>query len=239
MICEKTLTQFDLADWEERQRAIKSLLLPVKTRENPERGSTIKQCARCGTEFKAWNHTTQKYCCFSCYRPELYVDRFWSAVDKNGPIPPHVPHLGNCWTRSGRRVGFGYAGFSIKTMHVAAHRFAWMITNGEIPRGLLVCHHCDNPPCVRPSHLFIGTHQDNSRDCVAKGRLNNGSGRQYPVGEESSRHVMTESKVRFIRDLYWKEAEDYVEIARRFRVSATCIRSIIIGRTWKHIDYLL
>ncbi len=64
----------------------------------------------------------------------------------------------------------GYGRVSIGGVFVMTHRAAWIEANGEVPDGLLVCHKCDNPPCCDPNHLFVGTHQDNNDDCVAKGR---------------------------------------------------------------------
>lgn len=97
-------------------------------------------------------------------------DRFWSKVDKNGPIPAHCPELGNCWiwTASRNRLGRGMVGY--KSKQVQAHRLAWMSENYEIGPEIHVLHHCDNTACVRPFHLFKGTHQDNMDDCVRKGR---------------------------------------------------------------------
>lgn len=87
--------------------------------------------------------------------------RFWRWVDKSG----------DCWLWMGAREGFGYGVFSIGTGRtVGAHRYSWQSTRGEIPSGMFVCHHCDVPACVRPDHLFLGTHTDNMVDMVKKGR---------------------------------------------------------------------
>ena len=85
---------------------------------------------------------------------------FWAKVDKSG----------ECWTWTGARDprGYGRLGRGRKTLF--AHRFSWEEENGPIPNGLFVCHSCDNPACVRPSHLFLGTQKDNIRDMMSKNR---------------------------------------------------------------------
>jgi len=96
------------------------------------------------------------------------AERFWDKVDKTG----------ECWLWTGaRRRAYGYVGNG-KGKVVDAQRLAWEITFGEIPEGLYVLHKCDNPQCVRPSHLFLGTARDNTLDMVAKGRHKGGA----PVG---------------------------------------------------------
>jgi hypothetical protein len=86
---------------------------------------------------------------------------FWQKVDTSG----------DCWTWTGGRNSFGYGLTKHDGHGIGAHRLAWILTNGSIPANLVVCHHCDNPPCVRPEHLFLGTQQDNIRDASRKGRL--------------------------------------------------------------------
>lgn len=89
------------------------------------------------------------------------VDTFWSKVRKGD----------GCWEWAGASNGAGgYGSFSFLGRRFLAHRFAAWLTFGDIPTGMLVCHQCDNPKCVRPEHLFLGTALDNARDAVAKGR---------------------------------------------------------------------
>lgn len=99
-------------------------------------------------------------------KSESVESRFWRRVDKTD----------GCWVwktaPSQPRYGYLRVGKSL----VAAHRVSYELANGTIPNGLFVCHHCDNPKCVNPAHLFLGTQLDNMRDMHAKGRANNGYG---------------------------------------------------------------
>jgi hypothetical protein len=101
---------------------------------------------------------------------QILEQKFWSNVDKNGPIPTHAPKLGRCWMWTGCDSANGYGRFNIGSTHSQAHRWIYEQINGSIG-DLDCCHHCDNRKCVRPSHLFAGTRMDNMRDCSEKGRF--------------------------------------------------------------------
>lgn len=107
--------------------------------------------------------------------------RFWLKVDKEGPLPDQSISfylgLGQCWMWKSGFFKSGYGNFWAQSQGQCAHRVSYSIAYGDIPNGMQVLHRCDNPACVNPGHLFLGTHQDNMDDKIAKGR--------QPVGDES------------------------------------------------------
>jgi hypothetical protein len=146
--------------------------------------------------------------------------RFWRGVKKAGPD--------ECWIKTAKRGK--YASFQPGgkgSPSVLAHRFAYEITKGPIPNGLIVMHSCDNRRCVNPAHLSVGTHKDNTADMIAKGR----HARVAPVGEASGKAVITEADVRMIR----ASSETNKAIADRLGVSRNTVRGVRIRRTWKHV----
>lgn len=150
--------------------------------------------------------------------PESIESKFWARVDKNGPIPTHFPELGPCWIWTGRIIKSGYGIFNVEGKEVLAHRLSFQINVGPIPEQLLVCHHCDNPPCVNPGHLFSGTYANNSADMARKGRH---------VGNRR----FSRSQVFEIRSL--AETVSQSDLAKRLGCHQSTISLIVSGKTWK------
>lgn len=150
--------------------------------------------------------------------------RFWDSVIIKSPD--------ECWEwRS--KAGTGKRAYTSHNGKAwSASRLSWYLTNGEIPEGMCVCHKCDNPPCVNPSHLFLGTHQENVDDRERKGR-NKLPGSK---GEEHGLHKLTRDEVYAIRNLYSSSPHTYRSLARMFGVSFGEIRKIVKRQTWAWLD---
>lgn len=130
---------------------------------------------------------------------------FWNRVDKLGPVHPVC---GQCWTWLGGKNTDGYGNLS-KSKYVGAtlaHRVSWIIHNGDIPKDLFVLHKCDNPSCVRPDHLFLGTNSDNIADSKAKGRWSEGE--RCPLARLTQKQV-DDIRTRYRRGLGRVLAEEF------------------------------
>jgi hypothetical protein len=175
-------------------------------------------------------------------------NRFWSKVNKNGSAPLHYPALGQCWEWTGSKIPGGYGTLRISRELGAklAHRISYLLNIGDIAHnesyhGICVLHKCDNPGCVNPEHLFLGTNQDNMDDMVIKNRQNKAKGyangmltrpERRPRGELHGLAKFTEEDVLYIRS----SSLSRVDLSKKFNVNKSTIERIINRKTWKHIN---
>ena len=147
--------------------------------------------------------------------------RFWAKVNIDSPL--------KCWNWTGARIG-GYPRFMVDKKNNIGTRWLFFHLHPEADRVLKVCHHCDNPGCVNPWHLFLGTQKQNVQDMICKGR------RRCPAprGEANGNSVLTENIVRSIRASKFKRGEP-AKLAKEIGISASVLYSVIRGESWRHV----
>lgn len=148
--------------------------------------------------------------------------RFWEKVKRG--------NLNRCWEWIGGRNANGYGLYGIsptRTSHVGflAHRIAFYLTYGKFPEEAHICHHCDNPPCCNPKHLYLGNPQLNNADKVAKGR--------QQTGMKHHMHKLTDDEVREIRRKYAVGNTSLSILAAEYGVAIGTVHPIVRRRTWK------
>lgn len=152
-------------------------------------------------------------------------ERFWERVERTN----------TCWLWTGKakhQHGYGVLGRGgHQAGMVGAHRVSWEIHYGAIPKGMVVCHRCDVPACVRPDHLFLGTQADNMADAWEKGRR----GTPSTKGERNGRAKLTWNEVRQIRTR-WNAGNTQTELARIYGVPQTQISRIVRNLSWREVS---
>lgn len=149
--------------------------------------------------------------------------RLWDKIE--------IKSKNECWEWQGSTTSFGYGhigkgGRNGKT--IVSHRIVWELNYGEIPKGMKICHKCDNPKCCNPRHLFIGTQADNLKDCRDKGRAKGGS---LP-GIKNPNAKLTEDQVKEIRELYSRGNVYQRELANKYNITQTQVGLIIREKSW-------
>lgn len=158
---------------------------------------------------------------------QKYIDLFWNKVDKTD----------NCWNWTAYKDRDGYGIFGIRNIgQFKAHRFSVMLTGQYLPKDKIVLHHCDNPSCVNPTHLSVGTVADNNLDKLNKGRQAKQKGETNPMAK------LTEQQVKDIRSrciigsrVGYKNGSNLKELASEYKVCVETIRLIAKNKIWSHI----
>jgi HNH endonuclease len=187
------------------------LLMKGKVMIVPE-FQTLYTCPRCKEQFLDYIKQPRKYCSLECYRPNPPIAE-WFRENINDTFEPNGCRL---WTGRRNESGYGYS------KHRLAHRVSYEISYGPIPEGLCVLHECDNPPCINPEHLFLGTRPENTIDCVKKGR-------------HAYAKLTEEAVLAIRRDYRPKTIGCAKRLAIEHGVSIPCIYKIASGEIWKHL----
>lgn len=172
-------------------------------KEHISRGSTLR------------NETSISCGCRMSFR-KSEIERFWENVEKKE----------SCWEWNGNILKNGYGTISVNDKSTYVHRLSYLIHKGEIPKGLLVCHTCDNRKCVNPEHFFLGNHKENFAGMINKDR--------HCRGKRSPNHKLNDEDIFKIRSLR-EEGKTYLEISKLFNVRPGSIRKIALRLSWKHI----
>ena len=200
------------------------------------------KCKKCDKEFtfKYFKSSAKRsYCSYICstfriYDPNItYTNSFYKNATKEQLFNKlkeiferKIIKKEGCWDFLGCKDKDGYGFITVKKP-IRAHRASYMIYKGEIPKGLLVCHKCDNPSCTNPDHLFLGTNKENSLDKIKKGRM------WHPSGEKSVQAKLNIEQLNEIKKLLLSKLT-LKNIADKFNVSISTICAIKKGRTWKN-----
>lgn len=133
-----------------------------------------------------------------------------------------------CWAWTGHKDRDGYGITWVKPKTIKAHRLIFNLIRGPIPSGMLVCHKCDNPGCVNPEHLFLGSNSENIQDSISKGR--------WACGESKCGSKLTDGDVKEIRRLYDSGAQTPKQIAAQFQnVSYRLVWLVCRRKAWRHV----
>lgn len=181
-------------------------------------------CIHCQKAFtvtvKAIGRGEGKYCSRYCqytHATVMVVDRFLGNVSISDPT--------KCWCWNAGYLPAGYGSFSFRNRTIGAHRMAWELTFGPIPKGLFVCHRCDNRACCNPHHMFLGTPADNTHDRDKKGRTRS--------GDNHHNSKLTWEDVLSIRARYPGGGISAAKLGKEYGVCSTTIQNVIAGRVWK------
>jgi ribosomal protein S27AE len=181
--------------------------------------SLVKVCPKCGNEFQTW-HANRRHCSQKCGLLRTVDERFWEKVDKRGPD--------ECWPWLAKAKNHGdYGILRVAGRNYVATHISWMIAHGRrVPKGKIVRHKCDNPKCVNPAHLQLGTARQNMQDCIDRGRFR-------PRGCRNPEERLRRDQIIAVALLYRERTFGYHRISKVLKVSPYEIRNTIRQKTWE------
>lgn len=181
------------------------------------RPSVERSCQKCGATFRvpqsAVDRGRGKYCSRKCAGTGKAPNRpsdLWDRLDKSG----------DCWIWTGPKYESGHGTMGYCGRYDGTHRLAWRFARGPIPEGMYVCHHCDNPACCNPDHLFLGTPIESVQNAVRRGR--------------HGYRKLTEEGVKRIRARH-ESGETQTSIANDLGLSLGAVWHVVHRKTWKHV----
>ena len=190
---------------------------------SPRTAPVFKECLHCKNTFKAFQSKIRlgqgKFCSPKCgtdHGKRPVKDRVLECIDKSG----------DCWIWTGYKDPNGYGRLNIDLKPRLVHRLMMELEGHQLTPSQYVCHKCDNPSCVNPDHLFVGTAADNSADMAAKGRSCR--------GEKQGQSKLTENEVLDIRKRY-EGGEVQSKIAKEYGLHQVTVSEIVTRKIWKHV----
>jgi len=181
----------------------------------------IIKCLTCNKEVKVYSYIERKHCSLKCLHFKTPKERLYNKFT--------IDSKTGCWNWTAGLLKDGYGSFAFKPFAQSAHRGSWIIHNGAIPDGMLVCHRCDNRRCVNPDHLFLGTYLDNNHDMIEKCRA------IYPCGSKSFWSKLTEKQVLEIRKRHANGDITQRKLAQEYGIGYKAINKIIKRQRWNHV----
>ncbi len=201
--------------------------------------SSQNLCPQCRVNAVPKNKTYCSHDCYSSSRRHT-PETFWNRIEKTE----------GCWIWHGDTQKYGYGRLNYHRKLYLAHRLAWILTNGPIPKGKYVLHRCDNPPCCNPDHLYIGTPADNVRDMIERNRMARGDSKHVKKGLDHYYHKTPEKRLRgerhgmsklneaavlSIRDRFARKEASAIQLGKEYGVDRSLIYMVAKRQIWSHV----